>query len=50
MRSDPTAQVAPDVRARAPGRGAWIGVVRAELDEANAKGKLKGALSPRLQD
>jgi hypothetical protein len=32
------------VRARAPGRGAWIGVSRAELDEANAKGKLKAAL------
>lgn len=37
--------VAPDVRARAPGRGAWIGVARAELDAANAKGKLKAALS-----
>jgi predicted RNA-binding protein YlxR (DUF448 family) len=41
----PDGQVAPDVRARAPGRGAWIGVGRAELDEANAKGKLKGALA-----
>jgi predicted RNA-binding protein YlxR (DUF448 family) len=40
----PDGQVAPDVRARAPGRGAWIGVGRAALDEANAKGKLKGAL------
>jgi predicted RNA-binding protein YlxR (DUF448 family) len=40
----PDGQVAPDVRARAPGRGAWIGVSRAELDEANKKGKLKGAL------
>jgi len=40
----PAGEVAPDVRARAPGRGAWIGVTRAELDEANAKGKLKGAL------
>ena len=37
-------EVAPDVRARAPGRGAWIGVTRAELDSANAKGKLKDAL------
>jgi uncharacterized protein len=37
-------EVAPDVRARAPGRGAWIGVSRAELDQANAKGKLKAAL------
>jgi predicted RNA-binding protein YlxR (DUF448 family) len=40
----PDGTVAPDVRARAPGRGAWIGVTRAELDAANAKGKLKGAL------
>lgn len=40
----PEGEVAPDVRARAPGRGAWIGVGRAELDAANAKGKLKGAL------
>jgi predicted RNA-binding protein YlxR (DUF448 family) len=40
----PEGEVAPDVRARAPGRGAWIGVTRAELDAANAKGKLKAAL------
>jgi predicted RNA-binding protein YlxR (DUF448 family) len=40
----PDGQVAPDVRARAPGRGAWIGVGRKALDEANAKGKLKAAL------
>jgi predicted RNA-binding protein YlxR (DUF448 family) len=40
----PEGEVAPDVRARAPGRGAWIGVTRDELDEANAKGKLKAAL------
>ena len=40
----PDGEVAPDVRARAPGRGAWIGVSRAELDEAQARGKLKGAL------
>jgi predicted RNA-binding protein YlxR (DUF448 family) len=40
----PDGIVAPDVRARAPGRGAWIGVGRAELDSANASGKLKGAL------
>ena len=40
----PDGTVAPDVRAKAPGRGAWIGVTRAELDEANAKGKLKSAL------
>ena len=41
----PGGQVAPDVRARAPGRGAWIGVTRAALETAQAKGKLKGALS-----
>jgi hypothetical protein len=40
----PDGEVAPDARARAPGRGAWIGVTRSELDAANAKGKLKGAL------
>ena len=40
----PDGTVAPDVRARAPGRGAWIGVSRAELDSANAKGRLKPAL------
>jgi predicted RNA-binding protein YlxR (DUF448 family) len=41
----PDGQVAPDVRARAPGRGAWIGVGRPEVDAALADGKLKGALS-----
>jgi predicted RNA-binding protein YlxR (DUF448 family) len=41
----PDGQVAPDVRARAPGRGAWIGVDRGALDAANAKGKLRGALA-----
>jgi uncharacterized protein len=40
----PDGQVAPDVRARAPGRGAWIGVDRAGLETAISKGKLKGAL------
>ena len=40
----PDGAVAPDVRAKAPGRGAWISVDRAELDQANAKGKLKAAL------
>lgn len=40
----PEGEVAPDARARALGRGAWIGVTRAELDAANAKGKLKAAL------
>jgi predicted RNA-binding protein YlxR (DUF448 family) len=41
----PDGQVAPDPRARAPGRGAWISVSREELEAANAKGKLKSALS-----
>ena len=40
----PDGDVAPDVRARAPGRGAWIGVDRAALEEAAAKGRLKAAL------
>jgi predicted RNA-binding protein YlxR (DUF448 family) len=40
----PDGTVAPDVRARAPGRGAWISVGRAELDRAIANGKLKAAL------
>ena len=37
--------VLPDALARAPGRGAWIGVSRADLEKAIAKGKLKGALA-----
>lgn len=41
----PDGAVMPDVRAKAPGRGAWIGVPRAELEPALAKGKLKGALA-----
>ncbi len=41
----PDGQIAPDVRAVAPGRGAWIGVSRAEFEAAIAKGKLKGALA-----
>lgn len=40
----PDGSVAPDLRARAPGRGAWIGVDRAALDRANAGGRLKPAL------
>jgi uncharacterized protein len=38
-------QVHPDVRAKAPGRGAWIGVARPALGTAVAKGKLKNALT-----
>ena len=41
----PDGDVLPDVLARAPGRGAWIGVSRVELETALAKGKLKGALA-----
>mgnify|MGYP003576586739 CR=1 FL=1 len=41
----PDGDVLPDVRARAPGRGAWIGVSRADLEQAMAKGRLKGALA-----
>lgn len=41
----PDGQVAPDVRARADGRGAWIGVSRGALETALTKGKLKGALA-----
>ncbi len=41
----PEGLVLPDVFARAPGRGAWLSVNRAELEAAMAKGKLKGALA-----
>ena len=40
----PDGEVAPDVRARAPGRGAWISVGRGELEQAVSSGKLKSAL------
>ena len=53
----PNGDVLPDPRARAPGRGAWLGVSRAELETAIPKGKLKGALArafksapPRVPD
>ena len=41
----PDGQVYPDVRAKAPGRGAWIGVTRAALEQALPKGRLRGALA-----
>jgi len=41
----PDGDVLPDALAKAPGRGAWIGVDRAALTEALANGKLKGALA-----
>lgn len=46
----PDGGIAPDVHARAPGRGAWIGVARAELEAAQAKGKLKGGLARALHE
>lgn len=41
----PEGDVLPDPLARAPGRGAWIGATRAELETALAKGKLRSALA-----
>ena len=41
----PEGAVLPDALARAPGRGAWIGVSRTELEAALADGKLKAALA-----
>ncbi|MGH6787882.1 MAG: DUF448 domain-containing protein [Novosphingobium sp.] len=41
----PDGEVLPDVLAKAPGRGAWIGVSRSELETALARGKLKAALA-----
>ncbi len=46
----PDGSIAPDVHGKAPGRGAWIGVSRADLEAAQAKGKLKGGLARALQD
>jgi len=41
----PEGLVLPDVLAKAPGRGAWLGVSRGALEKAMAKGHLKGALA-----
>ena len=46
----PDGSVAPDVRARAPGRGAWIGATAPRSMRPTAKGKLRGALAARVQD
>lgn len=46
----PEGQVLPDIRAKAPGRGAWIGVTRAELEAALARGKLRGAIARSFRD
>jgi predicted RNA-binding protein YlxR (DUF448 family) len=40
----------PDLAAKLPGRGAWIGVDRAGLEAAMAKGKLKGALARAMRE
>jgi predicted RNA-binding protein YlxR (DUF448 family) len=40
----PDGLVLPDAAAKAPGRGAWIGVRRTELEEALADGHLRKAL------
>ena len=45
----PDGALMPDVRAKAPGRGAWIGVSRGELETALGKGRLKGALARALK-
>ena len=41
----PEGEVLPDIRAKAPGRGAWISVDKAGLTASREKGKLKAALS-----
>lgn len=46
----PDGTVLADPLAKAPGRGAWIGVTKAGLQEAIAKGKLRGALTRSLKD
>jgi uncharacterized protein len=46
----PDGSIAPDVHGKAPGRGAWIGVDRATLEAAQAKGKLRGGLARALHE
>jgi len=41
----PDDRIAPDIRTKAPGRGAWISVDKMTLETAQAKGQLKGALA-----
>ena len=41
----PDGDVLPDAHAKAPGRGAWIGVSKADLAAAMTSGKLKAALA-----
>ena len=44
-KADGACDVLPDPLARAPGRGAWLGTSRAELEQAMQKGRLRGALA-----
>jgi hypothetical protein len=46
----PDGEVLPDVRGKAPGRGAWIGVSRETLEKALANGKLKGAFARAFKE
>ncbi len=46
----PDGDVLPDVNARAPGRGAWLSVGRADLEKALANGKLKAALARAFKE
>ena len=41
----PEGEVLPDPLAKAPGRGAWIGISRPQLEQAMANGRLRGALA-----
>ena len=43
--ASPAGLVLPDAHEKAPGRGAWVGVPRAEIESAQSAGKLKGALA-----
>ena len=45
----PDGLVLPDAGAKAPGRGAWIGVTRAALETASAEGPLKVRAHGRSQ-
>ena len=45
LAASPSGLVLPDAQEKAPGRGAWVCSSRAAIEEAQASGKLKGALS-----
>jgi uncharacterized protein len=46
----PDGSVAPDIHAKAPGRGAWVGVSADILAAAQAKGKLAGVLKHAFKE